>query len=177
MSTISAETIQKHEAAKAEQARLDAWFQSKEGPDGDLPPGMTREEYNKWQLGDGKLNEQRALDQVDGSALLALRAEDRTRESDNGEGSKSIGGSTIPVVVRFGKDANQVYHAFRHIDALGLDRLLVQSTIETHFVTVAKHVVSGQPFNQIVQVGGHRLQYTAFVLADGTFNIGRIHEK
>jgi len=81
MSTISAETIQKHEAAKAEQARLDAWFQSKEGPDGDLPPGMTREEFNKWQLGSDKLNEQRVLDQVDGNALLALRVVDSSEAS------------------------------------------------------------------------------------------------
>jgi len=67
-----------------EQARLEAWFKSKEGPDGDLPPDMTREEYDKWQLGNGKLDEQRALDQVDGNALLALRAEEQARESEAG---------------------------------------------------------------------------------------------
>ena len=42
---------------------------------------------------------------------------------------------TTPVI-RFGGNANQVYHTFRHTDALGLDRSVVQSMIRTHFETV-----------------------------------------
>ena len=34
----------------------------------------------------------------------------------------------------------------------------------------------GRPFNQIIRIGGRNIQYTAFKLSDGTFNIGRIHE-
>ena len=89
MSTISAETLQKHEAAKAEQARLDAWFQSKEGPDGDLPPGMTREEFNKWQLADGK---------IDAGAMAAQRAtEHMEREREREFAAQSVVG-TLSVV-------------------------------------------------------------------------------
>jgi RHS repeat-associated protein len=85
----------------------------------------------------------------------------------------ALGGSKI--AIQFGKTENQVYHAFRHTDALGLDRSLVQSTIQNHFKTVSSQVVSGQPFNQIIEIGGHRIQYTAFELSENTFNIGRIH--
>ena len=82
---------------------------------------------------------------------------------------------TTPVI-RFGGNANQVYHTFRHTDALGLDRSVVQSMIRTHFETVSSQVVAGRPFNQIIRIGGRNIQYTAFKLSDGTFNIGRIHE-
>jgi len=88
-------------------------------------------------------------------------------------GNLAKGGSKV--AVQFGKSSNQVSHAFRHTDALGLDRSLVQSTVQNHFSTVSSQVVTGQPFNQIVQIGGHRIQYTAWKLADGTFNIGRMH--
>jgi len=71
--------------------------------------------------------------------------------------------------------ANQVSHAFRHTDALGLNRSLVQSSVQTHFKTVSSQVVAGKPFNQIINIGGQRIQYTAFKLPNGTFNIGRIH--
>jgi RHS repeat-associated protein len=77
--------------------------------------------------------------------------------------------------VQFGKTSNQVSHAFRHTDALGLDRSLVQSTIQNHFKTVSSQVVAGKPFNQIINIGGQRIQYTVYKLPDGTFNIGRIH--
>jgi hypothetical protein len=79
------------------------------------------------------------------------------------------------IAVQFGKTENQIYHAFRHTDALGLDRSLVQSTIQNHFKTVSSQVVAGKPFNQIIEIGGQRIQYSAFKLSDGTFNIGRIH--
>jgi hypothetical protein len=79
------------------------------------------------------------------------------------------------IAVLFGKIQNQIFHTFRHTDALGLDRTLVQSSIQTHFKTVSSQVVAGKPFNQIIEIGGQRIQYTAFKLSDGTFNIGRIH--
>jgi hypothetical protein len=87
------------------------------------------------------------------------------------------GGANVgdDIAIQFGKGQNQVYHAFRHTDALGLDRSLVQSTIQNHFKTVSAQIVAGKPFNQIIEIGGQRIQYTAFKLPDGTFNIGRIH--
>lgn len=79
------------------------------------------------------------------------------------------------LTVQFGKGANQVRHAFRHTDALGLNKSLVQSSVQTHFNTVSSQVVAGKPFNQIINIGGQRIQYTVFKLPNGTFNIGRIH--
>ena len=79
------------------------------------------------------------------------------------------------LTVQFGKGANQVSHAFRHTDKLGLSRSIVQSSVETHFKTVSSQVVAGKPFNQIINIGGQRIQYTAFKLSNDTFNIGRIH--
>jgi hypothetical protein len=79
------------------------------------------------------------------------------------------------LAIQFGKTENQIYHVFRHTDALGLDRSLVQSMVQNHFKTVSSQVVSGKPFNQIIEIGGQRVQYSVFKLSDGTFNIGRIH--
>ncbi|MDR1199197.1 MAG: hypothetical protein LBK94_09360 [Prevotellaceae bacterium] len=79
------------------------------------------------------------------------------------------------LAVQFGKTKNQIYHAFRHTDALGLDRSLVQSTIQDHFKTISSQVISGKPFNQIIEIGGKRIQYTVYKLPNGVFNIGRIH--
>lgn len=85
------------------------------------------------------------------------------------------GGFAAMILIQFGKTENQVYHAFRHIDAMGLDRSLVKTTISKHFKTVASEVEPGKPFNQIIEINGKKVQYTAFKLEDGTFNIGRIH--
>ena len=77
--------------------------------------------------------------------------------------------------LQFGNGQNQEYHAFRHTDALGLERSIVQSTIRTHFKTVSSQVVAGKPFIQVVEIGGQRIQYTAYKLSEVKFNIGRIH--
>ncbi|HRP03180.1 MAG TPA: hypothetical protein PLE30_11085, partial [Candidatus Kapabacteria bacterium] len=79
------------------------------------------------------------------------------------------------IIIHFGKAENQINHAFRHTDELGLDRSLVQSIVERHFKPLSTKVVTGEPFNRIIEIGGKRIQYTAFKLPDGTFNIGRIH--
>ena len=79
------------------------------------------------------------------------------------------------IAVQFGKTENQIYHTFRHTDALGLERPLVQTTIQNYFEKVFTQVIVGKPFNQTIEIGGKRIQYTVFKLSDGTFNIGRIH--
>ncbi len=89
--------------------------------------------------------------------------------------AKRVAGAADDVAIQFGKNANQVQHAFRHTDALRLDRAVVQSGVQTHLKTVASQITPGKPFNQIIEVGGQRIQYTAFKLQDGTINVGRIH--
>jgi len=91
------------------------------------------------------------------------------------KGTEQIGMAGDDVAIQFGKDANQVEHAFRHTDALGLDRGVVQSEVQAHLKTVASQITPGKPFNQVIEVGGQRMQYTAFKLQDGTINVGRIH--
>ena len=78
-------------------------------------------------------------------------------------------------VIQFGKTENQVYHTFRHTEALGLKRPVVQAAIEKHFPSVASKLEEGRPLNSIVKIGEHKIQYSAFRLTDGTINIGRIH--
>jgi RHS repeat-associated protein len=79
------------------------------------------------------------------------------------------------LLIQFGKVENQVFHAFRHTDKLGLDKGVVASAVESHLKSVVTQVVEGKPFNQIINVQGKNIQYTAYKLADGSFNIGRIH--
>jgi hypothetical protein len=81
----------------------------------------------------------------------------------------------VKITVQFGKNDNQVHHVFRHTDALGLDRSLVQSTVQNHLQAVSSKVVPGTPFNQTVNVSGINIQYTAFQISNGSFNVGRIH--
>lgn len=89
--------------------------------------------------------------------------------------AKTVVGAADDVAIQFGKNANQVQHAFRHTDALGLDRAVVQSGVLSHLKTVASQITPGKPFVQIIEVGGQRIQYTAFKLPDGMINVGRIH--
>ncbi|RCR65964.1 hypothetical protein DUE52_29540 [Larkinella punicea] len=77
--------------------------------------------------------------------------------------------------IQFGKTENQIYHAFRHTDALGLERTIVETAIKKHFPSIASKITEGKPLNSIIEIAGQRIQYSAFKLSDGTINIGRIH--
>ncbi|HYW12619.1 MAG TPA: RHS repeat-associated core domain-containing protein [Longimicrobium sp.] len=79
------------------------------------------------------------------------------------------------LAVQFGKDPNQVYHTFRHVIQMGLDPTAVRAAVEQHLPTVIGQLQPGKPLNQIITIAGQRIQYTAFRLADGVINIGRIH--
>lgn len=79
------------------------------------------------------------------------------------------------VEIKFGRTENQIYHAFRHTDKMGLSRTAVQSAVEAHVKPLVSNISMGKPFNQIIQVAGQKIQYTAFKLSDGSINIGRIH--
>lgn len=76
--------------------------------------------------------------------------------------------------IQFGRTSNQVYHTFRHTDALGLNRRLVKRAIERHVRGNASKIMEGKLFKGSVKVSGKELQYNAFKLGDGTINVGRI---
>lgn len=75
----------------------------------------------------------------------------------------------------FGRDLNQVHHAFRHTDKLGLSREDVMQAVRQDLVGQSKNIPDGLPLNRVVDVAGTRVQYSAFRLADGSVNVGRIH--
>lgn len=77
--------------------------------------------------------------------------------------------------VIFGKVLNQINHAFRHTDALGLERKIVKDEIKKNLNQFSSKIIEGKPYNKIVMVKGKKIQYTAYKLKDGTINVGRIH--
>ena len=79
-------------------------------------------------------------------------------------------------IITFGQNENQVYHTFRHIDQLGLSRDVVTKTIMKDIAKKTTEIVEGKPFNQRIEIMGHRLQYTAYKLGNGKINIGRIYQ-
>jgi hypothetical protein len=83
--------------------------------------------------------------------------------------------ATAAAVIRFGKDPNQVAHAFRHVEAIGLDRGVVAAAVEKHLSTVISQLQPGKPLNQVIVVAGERIQYTAYLVEQGIINVGRIH--
>jgi len=102
-----------------------------------------------------------------------------------GEGSAALqGGKAVTAattrsqtLVQFGANANQTYHAERHIQKLGISVAAVKKEIMKDLKNVADQVPSaGKPLNRVVEVAGKKLQYTAYKLSNGKINIGRIHE-
>jgi hypothetical protein len=90
-------------------------------------------------------------------------------------GSLRMAGAVYSRSVQFGNVPNQVSHAFRYTDAAGLQREAVRSAVESHLKPLTSQIQTGKPFNQVIEIGGQRFQYTAYKLPDGTINVGRIH--
>ena len=75
-----------------------------------------------------------------------------------------------------GKVENGQVVIYGHIDQLGLSRDVVTKTIMKDIAKKTTEIVEGRPFNQRIEIMGHRLQYTAYKLSNGKINIGRIHQ-
>lgn len=60
--------------------------------------------------------------------------------SNNGSSNNSTSGN-----IRFGNNSNQEYHAFRHTDDLGLNRILVKSSVENYLRAVSHMITPGRP--------------------------------
>jgi hypothetical protein len=75
--------------------------------------------------------------------------------------------------IRFGTNENQLRHTFRHTDRLGLDREVIVTAILADLAG-REPVSPGSYIAGHVVVGGIVLEYRAFLLGDGTINIGRI---
>ena len=70
-----------------------------------------------------------------------------------------------------------MYHTFRHVDDMGLNRNMVRSSVINVLKRISNFPV-GKPVNRIINVSGDKLQYTVFKrLENGEYiyNIGQIH--
>jgi hypothetical protein len=77
--------------------------------------------------------------------------------------------------IQFGKGANQVYHALRHLKEEGVN---VQAAKDAILNDIAGKGALPQGLTTgTVNVGGRALNYNAYKLADGTINVGSIRVK
>lgn len=79
--------------------------------------------------------------------------------------------------VVFGLNANQIYHSFRHTDALGLNRAEVVEAIRQdlrHRLPFPIPPPKNFLFIGNVTVRGRELQYRAHPVSEGVVNVGRI---
>lgn len=88
-----------------------------------------------------------------------------------GRGLQALQGLRAGTVgVEFGANANQVSHAFRHIDAVGLPRDAVMTAIRADIPALQV----GQGVTRSVTVNGTELTYRANRISESVVNVGRI---
>ncbi|HEY0199868.1 MAG TPA: RHS repeat-associated core domain-containing protein [Rhodanobacter sp.] len=77
------------------------------------------------------------------------------------------------LAVSIGKNENQISHAFRYVDNLGLDRGAVTDAIQSQLSTARDEIVPG--LNKFsTEIDGVGVDYHAYQLPDGSVNVGRI---
>jgi RHS repeat-associated protein len=76
--------------------------------------------------------------------------------------------------VQFGETAEQIEHAFRHTDGMGISRKVVQDAISKHLPSVADDIAIGASKKSTISAGGQKIVYSAYKLPDGTINVRRI---
>ncbi len=77
-------------------------------------------------------------------------------------------------MIQFGRDQNQVSHTFRHIDEIGLERVIVRFAILQFLEPVQSTLPLGLTVGS-VEAKGVRLDFRAYKFIDGTINVGRIN--
>ena len=77
--------------------------------------------------------------------------------------------------IRFGQTANQVYHAFRHVQEAGVEIQAAKDAITNDILS--KGALPPGLTTGTVNVAGKLLTYNAYKLADGTINVGRVTVK
>jgi hypothetical protein len=88
-----------------------------------------------------------------------------------GRGLQALQGlRAVDVGIEFGANANQVSHAFRHIDAVGLSRDAVTTAIRADMPALQV----GQGVTRTVTVNGVDLTYRAHRVNETLVNVGRI---
>lgn len=78
------------------------------------------------------------------------------------------------ISIKFGRNANQIYHTFRHVKAVGLDREAVEAAVRRDLAPITDGMVPEKVLNREIDVNGISVTYSAYKLPDGTINVGRI---
>ena len=85
--------------------------------------------------------------------------------------------SAVPVppaaAIRFGANANQEAHAFRHVLAYGLDRDAIEQAIRSDLGSRLGSIPEGL-YNGTVVVNGVAIKYASYRFQGGIINVGRI---
>jgi hypothetical protein len=87
---------------------------------------------------------------------------------------KGLFSAETKILVQFGKGQNQISHAFRHVEAMGLSKDVVKSAIMKDIPRIAKNMPYGQSINTTIKVSNQQIIYSSYKLPNGTINIGRI---
>jgi len=90
-----------------------------------------------------------------------------------GGGAVSIARNLASISVRFGSNANQFGHAWRHVVARGHDPVAVQGAI-LNDIARRSVVKVGQSFQGSVTVNGATIGYSAFRRSRGQISVGSI---
>ena len=90
--------------------------------------------------------------------------------------SAAVSGSGVAssLTVRFGANANQSSHAFRHLAKEGFDLSAVSTAVSTHLSAAGSSMSIGQTQSFTITVGGRAITYVAHRLSQEVFNVGRI---
>jgi hypothetical protein len=113
-------------------------------------------------------------DKVSGSDNVQEQSE-TISSSDNKNNNNSNDDEEGNTTVHFGQVENQVYHTFRHIDEMGLDRNIVQKAIKTDLAKVSNQIQTETTLSRTIEVNGQKLQYNLYKFKNGEINIGRIN--
>jgi hypothetical protein len=89
-------------------------------------------------------------------------------------GARTAAISVRGLVVTFGRDANQVYHTFRHVEGIGMSASSVSRAVTSDLAKVAKSVAPGSGVRRTIAIGSIRVEYRAFKLPNGSMNVGSI---
>lgn len=88
---------------------------------------------------------------------------------------KGLFSAETKILVQFGKEGNQVSHAFRHTKELGLTTSAVKSAVLKDISRISNNVTyGGKTIYTQIKVGGQDIIYSAHRLQNGTINVGRI---
>jgi RHS repeat-associated protein len=78
------------------------------------------------------------------------------------------------LLISFGKNSNQIFHTFRHVEKIGLTKEAVKKAVTESLKNSASQIKTGKTFNKTINVGSKKITYSAHKLPSGEINVGRI---